>query len=35
LTATGTIVVLNVQGPLNHQNTLPTMVHAQVMLTIT
>jgi hypothetical protein len=27
LIATGTIVVMNVQGPLNHQKTLPTMVH--------
>ena len=30
-----TVVMLNVQGPLNPQNTLRTMVHDQVMLTIT
>jgi hypothetical protein len=30
-----TVVVLNAQGPLNPQNTLPTMIHAQVILTIT
>jgi len=30
-----TVVVLNVQDPLSPYNTLPTMVHDEVMLTIT